>query len=65
MKLNIDINEWTRVLHKRFKKSIFSVITIIIKKRYIIKNVCCKREFIKYVYVIIRIVKIAKIITHV
>ena len=38
---------------------------IIIKKRYTIKNACHKREFIKYIYVITRIVKIAKIIIYV
>ena len=37
---------------------------IIIKKRYTIKDVRRKRKFIKYTYVIIRIVKIAKIIIY-
>ena len=51
-------------MHKRFKKLIFLAIIIIIKKRYTIKDARRKCEFIKYIYVIIQIVKIAKIIIY-
>ena len=53
------------MLHKRFKKLTFFVIITIIKKRYIINNVRRKREFIKYVDVIIQAAKITKIIIYV
>ena len=51
-------------MHKRFKELIFSAIIIITKKRYTIKNARRKRKFIKYIHVIIRVVKAAKIIIH-
>ena len=57
VKLNNDVDEWARVLHKRFKKSTFFVMITIIKKRYIMNDVKRKREFIKYAHIITRAMK--------
>ena len=53
------------MLHKRFKKSAFFVMITIIKKRYIMNNARRKREFMKYVDVIIRAAKVIEIIIYV
>ena len=62
VKLNNDVDEWARVLHKRFKKSASSVMTTIIKKRYTMNNVKRKREFMKYAHIITRAAKITDMI---
>ena len=62
VKLNNDVDEWARVLHKRFKKSTFFVMTTITKERYIMNNVKRKREFMKYAHIITRAAKIINMI---
>ena len=61
IKLNENVEEWTRVLHKRFKKLLFVVMIAFNKKRYIMKNARRWRKFMKYVYVIIKAAKIINI----
>ena len=57
IKLNNDVDEWMRVLHKRFKKFVNTIMNIINKKRYTMNNVKRRREFSKYVHIINKIIK--------
>ena len=57
IKLNNDVKKWIRTLHKRFKESEFVIMIVIKQKRYIMKNVRRKKKSLKYVHIIIKIVK--------
>ena len=57
LKLSDEIEEWKRTLLKRWKKSSITIMTMITKKKYIMKNVRKHREFFEFVQIIIRKVK--------
>ena len=57
VKLNNDVEKWIRVLHVKFKKSVFNVMNIIHRESYIMTNARRKRESMKYVFIITRAVK--------
>ena len=57
IKLNHDVDEWMRVLHKRFKKFVDTIMNIIDKKRYTMNDVKRRREFSKYVHIINKTIK--------
>ena len=47
-----DVDEWIRVLHKRFKKFVDTIMNIINKKRYMINDIKRRREFSKYIHIV-------------
>ena len=57
IKLKEDVEKWKRLLLKRWKKSSFTTLTIITKKKYIMKNVRKHKELFDFVEIIIREVK--------
>ena len=54
MKLDDEIEKWERTLLKRWKKSSITIMTMIIKERYIMKNVRKHRKFFEFAQIIIR-----------
>ena len=54
VKLDNNVDEWVRALLRRFKKSSFIIMTVIIDVKYIMNDACRKREFIEYAQIIIR-----------
>ena len=65
VKLSDNVDEWVKVLHKRFKKSISIVMIIITRERYTMKNARRKRKSMKYVDIIIRAIKTINMIVFV
>ena len=57
IKLKEDVEKWKRLLLKRWKKLSFTTLTIIIKKKYIMKNVRKHKKFFDFVEIIIREIK--------
>ena len=57
MKLNEKIEKWEKTLFKRWKKSSITIMTMIIKKKYIMKNVRKHKEFFEFAQIIIRKIK--------
>ena len=57
VKLSNGVDEWARVLHKRFKESTSSAMTTITKKRYTMNDARRKREPMKYAHIITRTAK--------
>ena len=54
IKLEEDVEKWERLLFKRWKKSSFTTLTIITKKKYTMKNVRKHKEFFDFVEIIVR-----------
>ena len=65
VKLSDNVDEWVKVLHKRFKKLISIVMIIITRERYTMKNARRKRKSMKYVDIIIRAIKTINMIVFV
>ena len=57
IKLEEDVEKWERLLLKRWKKSSFTTLTVITKKKYTMKNARKHREFFDFVEIIVREVK--------
>ena len=55
--INDKLNEWTRLLKIKFKKSFNVTLKIITKKKYIFCNVFSRRESREYVQKILRLIK--------
>ena len=61
MKLRNEIEKWKRMLLKRWKESFVTIITVITKKKYIMKNVRKHKKTFEFVQIIIRDAKFAMI----
>ena len=57
IKLEKNVEKWKRLLLKRWKKSSFTTLTIIIKKKYIMKIVYKHKKFFDFVKIIVREIK--------
>ena len=57
IKLKNDVKKWKRLLFKRWKKSSFTTLIVIIKKKYTMKNARKHRKLFEFVEIIIRDVK--------
>lgn len=64
VKLGTGVDEWARVLHKRFKESASSAMATITRERYTMEDARRKREPMEYAHVITRAAKAAEITTH-
>ena len=60
IKLSIEVNEWIRVLLKKFRQFLNIVMTTVVREEYIMKNVRRKWKSIEYAQVITRAVKLAE-----
>ena len=60
IKLRNEMNEWIRVLLKKFRQFFNIVMTTVVREKYIMKDVKRKRKSIEYAQVITRVVKFAE-----
>ena len=60
IKFDNEIDEWIRILLKKFRQSSETALAIVIKEKYIMKNVRKRRKSIEYAQIIIRTVRFAK-----
>ena len=60
IKLSNKMNEWIRILLKKFNQFLNIVMIIVIREKYIMKDVKCKRKLIEYAQIITRAVKFAE-----
>lgn len=60
VKYNDDVDHWFKALLKRWKKSSYIALAIVVKERYIMKNVRRRRKLNEYAQIIIRATWLAK-----
>jgi hypothetical protein len=65
LKYDNEIEYWKKELLKKFKESVSVVMTSLIKKKYTMKNVKRRRKSRKYVEMILRAAKSAKLISKI
>ena len=60
IKLKKNVEEWVKVLFKKFRQSFSTVMITVIRKKYTMNDAKRRKESIEYAQIIIRVVKSAK-----
>ena len=60
IKFDIEVDEWIKILLKKFKQSSKTVLATVIKEKYTMKDVRKRRKFVKYAQIIIKAAKFAE-----